>query len=137
MHTQITQTVQESKLLRQALRGNGVFSAISGLTLIIAVRPIAAFMGLAWPLALTITGLVLLPYAAVLFWATSQAEIDPKLAKTAVVLDGLWVIGSILLLLTDWLNLSVAGNWTVALLAEAVLTFAILQALGLRRARSQ
>jgi hypothetical protein len=137
MHTQITQTVQESKLLRQALRGNGVFSAISGLTLIIAVRPIAAFMGLAWPLALTITGLVLLPYAAVLFWATSQAEIDPRLAKTAVVLDGLWVIGSILLLLTDWLNLSVAGNWTVALLAEAVLTFAILQALGLRRARSQ
>ena len=137
MHTQITQTVQESKLLRQALRGNGVFSAVSGLTLIIAARPIAAFMGLAWPLALTITGLVLLPYAAVLFWATSQAEIDPRLAKAAVVLDGLWVIGTILLLLTDWLNLSVAGNWTVALLAEAVLTFAILQALGLRRARSQ
>jgi len=137
MHTQITQTVQESKLLRQALRGNGVFSAVSGLTLIIAARPIAAFMGLAWPLALTITGLVLLPYAAVLFWATSQAEIDPRLAKTAVVLDGLWVIGSVLLLLSDWLNLTVAGNWTVALLAEAVLTFAILQALGLRRARSQ
>ncbi len=137
MHTQITQTVQESKLLRQALRGNGVFSAVSGLTLIIAARPIAAFMGLAWPLALTITGAVLLPYAAVLFWATSQADIDPRLAKTAIVLDGLWVIGSILLLLTDWLNLTVAGNWTVALLAEAVLTFAILQALGLRRARSQ
>ena len=95
MHPQITQTVQESKLLRQALRGNGVFSAVSGLTLIIAARPIAAFMGLAWPLALTITGLVLLPYAAVLFWATSQAEIDPRLAKTAIVLDGLWVIGSI------------------------------------------
>jgi len=137
MQTQIAQTVQESKLLRQALRGNGVFSAVSGLTLIVAARPIAAFMGLAWPMSLTITGLILLPYAAVLFWATSRAEIDHRLAKTAVVLDGLWVIGSVLLLLTNWLNLSVAGNWTVALLAEAVLTFAILQALGLRRAHSQ
>jgi hypothetical protein len=136
MNTQIAQSVQESKLLRQALRGNGVFSAVSGLTLIVAARPLAAFMGLAWPLALSITGLVLLPYAAVLIWVTSQAEIDRRLAITAVVLDSLWVIGSALLLLTDWLNLSVAGNWTVALLAEAVLVFAILQAVGLRRART-
>jgi hypothetical protein len=135
MSTQIAQSVQESKLLRQALRGNGIFSAVSGLVLIVAARPLATFTGLAWPLALTITGLVLLPYAAVLFWATSQPEIDSRLAKTAVFLDGLWVMGSVLLLLTDWLNLSVAGNWTVALLAEAVLTFAILQAVGLRRTR--
>jgi hypothetical protein len=136
MSTQIAQSVQESKLLRQALRGNGIFSAVSGLVLIVAARPLATFMGLAWPLALTITGLVLLPYAAVLLWATSQPEIDSRLAKTAVLLDSLWVMGSVLLLLTDWLNLSVAGNWTVALLAEAVLTFAILQAAGLRRTRT-
>ena len=136
MRTQIVQSTQESKLLRQALRGNGVFSAVSGLTLVFAAKPLATFMGLAWPLALTITGLILLPYAAILFWATSQAQIDHRLAKTAIILDAGWVIGSILLLLTDWLNLSVAGNWTVALLAEAVLTFAILQAVGLRRART-
>lgn len=137
MRTQTAQSTQGSNLLRQALRGNGIFSAVSGFVLVMAARPLATFMGLDWPLALTITGLILLPYAAILFWATSKAEIDHRLAKTAVVLDILWVIGSVLLLLTDWLNLSVAGNWTIALLAEAVLIFAILQAIGLRRARAQ
>lgn len=136
MRTQIVQSTQKSKLLRQALRGNGIFSAVSGFILVLAAKPLATFMGLAWPLALTITGLILLPYAALLIWATSQPQVDHRLAKTAVVLDAGWVIGSILLLLTDWLNLSVAGNWTVALLAEAVLTFAILQAVGLHRART-
>lgn len=136
MRTQIVQSTQKSKLLRQALRGNGIFSAVSGSILVLAAKPLATFMGLAWPLALTITGLILLPYAALLIWATSQPQVDHRLAKTAVVLDAGWVIGSILLLLTDWLNLSVAGNWTVALLAEAVLTFAILQAVGLHRART-
>ena len=136
MRTQIVQPGQASKLLRQALRGNGVFSAVSGLVLVLAARPLATFMGLAWPLALTGIGLVLLPYAAFLFWVTAQAEIDQRAAKTAVILDALWVVGSILLLLTDWLNLSAAGNWTVALLAEAVLTFCILQAVGLRRSRA-
>lgn len=133
MSTQIVQAAQESKLLRQALRGNGIFSAVSGLALVAAAKPLATLMGLAWPMALTITGIALLPYAALLLWVTAQAEVDRKLARTAVILDALWVIGSVILLLSNWLNLSVAGNWTVALLAEAVLTFAILQALGLRR----
>ena len=133
MSTQIVHTVTESKLLRNALRGNGIFSAISGATLLVAAKPLATFMSLAWPLALTITGAILLPYAALLLWVAAQAEIDRGFAKTAVLLDALWVIGSVILLLTNWLNLSVAGNWTVALLAEAVLTFAILQAVGLRR----
>ena len=133
MSTQIVQTVTESKLLRYALRGNGIFSAISGATLLVAAKPLATFMGLDWPLALTITGIILLPYGALLLWVATQAEIDRGFAKTAVLLDALWVIGSIILLLTNWLNLSTAGNWTVALLAESVLTFAILQAVGLRR----
>ena len=134
MNTQIVQATPKSRLLRQAIRGNGIFSAISGFSLVLAAKPLAAFMGLDWPLALTITGLILLPYAVLLLWATSQPNIDRNLAKTAVFMDALWVMGSVILLLTNWLELSVAGNWTVALLAEVVLTFAILQAVGLRRA---
>jgi hypothetical protein len=55
------------------------------------------------------------------------------LAQTGVVLDILWVLGSIILLFGGSLPLTLAGKWTIALLAEAVATFAILQTIGLRR----
>jgi hypothetical protein len=84
-------------------------------------------------LALTIIGAVVLPFALVLLWVTAQKEIPSILAKTIIALDAAWVIISLLLLLTSWLNLSTAGNWVVAVLAEVVLTFAILQTVGLRR----
>jgi hypothetical protein len=133
MQTQIVSTHQESKLLRYALRGNGIFSLITGAAFVLDAKPLADLMGLPWSLALTIIGAVVLPFALLLLWVTAQKEIHPTLAKTIIALDAAWVIISLLLLLTNWLNLSTAGNWIVAVLAEVVLTFAILQTVGLRR----
>ncbi len=63
----------------------------------------------------------------------SKEEIDRRLAWTAVILDIIWVVASYTLLLGGWLPLTPAGNWTIALLAEAVAVFAIWQTIGLRR----
>ncbi len=51
-----------------------------------------------------------------------------------IVLDVAWVAGSALILLFDLVPLTTAGRWTIALLAEVVALFAILQTIGLRRA---
>jgi len=126
-------TNDQTSLLRQALRGNGLFSALSGLVFLFGARPLAAFMGLPWPAALMGVGLVTILYAGLLFWMTAQPSINRSFARATVVLDGIWVIASIAILLSGWPPLTIAGKWAIALLAEVVAVFAILQAAGLRR----
>lgn len=122
-----------SHFLRQALRGNALFSGISGLTSLLAANSLSRFTGIEQTAVFPTLALILLPYGLLLFWATGQPVLNRKLAQTAVALDILWVLGSIVLLLSDSLPLTLAGKWTIALLAEAVATFAILQTIGLRR----
>ncbi|HEX6385803.1 MAG TPA: hypothetical protein VF177_14130 [Anaerolineae bacterium] len=134
MKTQsLDETGDRSNLLRQSLRGNGLFSALSGLVFLFGARPLADFMGLPWPAVLVTIGLVTILYAGLLFWMTAQPAINRSFARTTIVLDASWVIASIAILLAGWPPLSVAGKWTVALLAEVVALFAILQSVGLRR----
>lgn len=121
------------RLLRTALRGNGLFSAVSGAMMVVASRPLAEFIGLAWPSALLILGIILLLYALDLFWFTSRATISLTFAWVAIVLDVAWVMGSVALLLADPLGFTVAGKWFVGLMAEAVALFAVVQWLGVRR----
>jgi hypothetical protein len=48
-------------------------------------------------------------------------------------LDVAWVAGSVIILVLDLVPFTVAGRWTIILLAEAVAVFAILQYISLRR----
>ena len=57
-------------------------------------------------------------------------------AWEVIALDVLWVLGSVLLIFTDLVPLSIGGKWTVALIADIVALFAILQYVGLRRQQS-
>jgi hypothetical protein len=132
--TAVQQTRDQFSTLRRALRGNGTFSLVSGLILIAGASPIAAFMGLEATAVFRGLGIVLAIYGLDLFWVASKEAIDRRLAWTAVILDIVWVVTSYALLLGDWLSLTTAGNWTIALLAEAVAVFAIWQYIGLRRA---
>ena len=130
---QQAQAQQQSQLLRYALRGNGLFSASSGLILVAAGPALSSFTGITPALALQIVGAVLLLYGAGLLWISTRAEIDRRVAWTAIILDVAWVAGSIMILLAGWLPLTVAGKWTVAVLADVVAVFAIVQYVGLRR----
>ncbi len=121
------------RLLRTALRGNGVFSAVSGAMMVVASRPLAEFIGLAWPSALLIMGVLTLLYALDLFWFTSRETINMTFAWLTIILDVAWVVGSVVLLLADPLGFTVAGKWFVGLMAEAVALFAVVQWLGVRR----
>ncbi len=132
-----TQTIdkekQQSTLLKKGLRGNAVFSALSGTIALIAAPALASFTGLTAPIIFYILGVVLLVYAADLWWVSSKEPIDQRFAWAAIILDVLWILGSTLILITGWLSLTVAGRWTIFFLAEIVAIFAIIQYIGLRR----
>jgi len=69
-------------------------------------------------------------YGGILIWgAGSRLHFW---ARIATALDLLWILGTLLLLFTDWLPLTTAGNWLLALAGLGVLVFAILQLRELR-----
>jgi hypothetical protein len=120
-------------VLRTALRANGGFSAGSGSTMILASGTLGELLGVEPSGILVFIGANLLVFAAALLYVAGRQPVPRPLAWTAVVLDVLWVGGSILLLLTDLAPLTAAGRWTVALLAFVVAGFAGAQWIGLRR----
>ncbi|RMH00702.1 MAG: hypothetical protein D6706_03240 [Chloroflexi bacterium] len=125
---------RQDSFLRQVLRGNGIFSEVSGLFFIVAAGPIGRFLGADTPLVYVILGIGLVGYGALLLLATRRVEVR-SVGKTAVALDLLWVIGSYALILSNIIPFTTAGKWAVGIIAEVVALFATLQIYGLWRMR--
>lgn len=126
-------TSSSAVFLRRSLLANGGFSLISGIVLIPGARPLAELFGLAAPGMLVILGVGLLIYAVTLLRNGLRERISQTEAFVAVLLDLAWVAGSAAVIFAGVLNTT--GNWTVALVADAVLLFGLLQLYGLRRIR--
>ncbi len=135
MTTQATSyfTIQRKSFLQRALLGNAAFSGLSGLLMVLAAGPISQFMGLTNPLVLTIVGIVLLLYMPFLVWLANQTPVPTRMAWIVIELDVLWVIGSLIVIFTSLVPLTTGGKWAVAITADIVTVFAILQYIGLRR----
>lgn len=133
MSTNYSISRPETNFLEYAIRGNALFSGISGLTLALLARGVSALTGIQPPLPITITGLILIGYAAWLWRLTTQDGIPASVAWLVIALDVLWVFGSVLVILAGWSPLNQTGKWLVAILADVVGLFAVLQYLGLRR----
>lgn len=115
------------RLLRRAMRANAGFSGISGLVSLLAADALAAFTGIPEVLVFRALGVILILYGADLLWITSRERVNIWFGITAVILDIAWVIGSMVLLLGNFLPLTTAGKWSVLLLAEVVSIFALVQ----------
>jgi hypothetical protein len=120
------------------LQANGLFCTISGLVCLIGAGPLAAFLGIPAPLILILTGIILIPYGLALFQlVTREDSLVRQLALVAIILDIAWVLGSIVLLLIDWVPFTTAGQWAVAIVALIVADFAGTQIYALNRVRRQ
>ena len=125
--------MHSSRFLRRSLQLDGVASGLCGVLLLAAAGPVSALMGLAGPgIARTVSALLVL-YAAALLWIGARAIVRHGAAAAAVVLNALWVAGSAVVILDG--PLTVLGNLAVAVVAVAVLLFAVLEAVGLARLR--
>ena len=126
------QTVEERQgLLKKALTGNALFSVISGAAILLANRWLVKFLGLPDQVSLALLGISLLVYAILLWLNARMAKIKITGAWVAIVMDVVWVVASYALIVV--VPFSVGGKWVVALVAELVLAFAVLQWMGVRR----
>jgi hypothetical protein len=129
--THSSPNVQPS-LLRLALRADAIFCLATGAISLAEAQPLGALLGLP-PLALSILGAVVAVSGAFLLYIAAQAQISRRIALVALVLDVIWVIDSLVLLISGWLPLTSAGMWTIGLVALAVATLGELKFFGLRR----
>jgi hypothetical protein len=120
-----------SLFLRRSLMANAVFSGFSGLVFVLAAGPIARSIGLDDPITLVVVGASLLLYGLGLAHNARRPVVNLIETRVAIALDGLWVVGSAVLVLAGLLNAT--GNWGAVILADFVLAFAICQFIGLRR----
>ena len=131
--TTISPTQDRSRLLRNALLGNSIFSLLSGLDFVLFSGPVAAFLGLSSPAVILVLGVILIAYAYVIFTQARAQALNRSFARFVIISDVLWVIGSAVLIFTGLVDLTTPGKWAIAIIADIVLLFAILQYIGLRR----
>jgi len=120
--------------LKTALLGNALFSALSGIALIIFHRQAADLFGLEQSRPFWITGLLLLPFAFSVWVEFRKMRL--KNILFIVLQDGLWVAGSLVLLVLQPFGISPAGHWIIGAVAAMVLLFGVGQSIGILQADS-
>jgi hypothetical protein len=123
-------------LLTKVLRADGAFALFSGMILVLGANSLAELIELSLAIVLVVVGFVLLGYAGMLFFVAGRG-IEQEGAKLAIILNILWVILSYTGLIFGWFPVNSAGKWAIALIAEAVLIFAIIEFIALRRATKE
>ena len=118
-------------LLRRSLVGNALFSIFSALIIFTGGGWLARLLGLHERLGLTVVGLGLVAYAVILLTNARRPKINLGDAWTAVILDTAWVGASYALIFI--VPFTFEGKWLIAIVAEVVLGFAVLQVFGIRR----
>ena len=121
--------------LFNALRGNAIFSLVSGILGILLSGWLANYIGasLAWPFALV--GAVLLGHALILWLGSGRRPVAKLLAQYAILGDIGWILGTIILILIDPWDFTTRGKMLLGVLADIVALFGLLQYVGLRKMR--
>jgi hypothetical protein len=117
--------------MRQSLRFDGIASGLTGAILLFGAGPVSALIGLSTPGIARVAGAGLVLYAAALLWNAGRPRVSRTETVAAAVLNAAWVLGSIAVI--ELGALTTLGNIAVAAVALAVLGFAILEVVGLRR----
>ncbi|MCA9919482.1 MAG: hypothetical protein KC445_16095 [Anaerolineales bacterium] len=129
-----SRSIGEAHLLRRALQSDALFSLLSSLVFIFASGPVARFLGPNVPSWLVLAiGVSFLPFVADIYWILADLGARVKYGRIITILNFMWVVGSYLALWLAWAEITVAGRWFVALQAEVIFLFAVLQTIGLRR----
>lgn len=119
-------------LLRNVLVADGVVTGATAILLAVAAGPLGDPLGLPATL-LRVAGLALIPYAALVLGLGLRGTTSRPLVRLLIAANLLWVIASVGLLLTSWVDPTGIGIAFTLLQAAAVAAFADLQYMGLRR----
>jgi hypothetical protein len=119
--------------LRRVLIADAAASAATGLLMLIAANPLEQWLALPAGL-LRAAGASLLPFAAIVAWLGVRETISRAGVWAVIALNTIWVVDSVALLFTSWVQPAVLGYVFVLAQAAAVAVLAELEYVGLRRA---
>src|SRR5262245_367521 len=124
----------DSRPLRTTFAVNALATAVSGVVFVLGAAPLAPVFGLPGPLPLAAFGVALVGFALYV-WRVRREPIDLGQARAVFVMDVAYVIASVGLIVAWPQALSMPGRIAVGLMADVVAVFALLEFVGLRRAR--
>jgi hypothetical protein len=114
--------------IRRVLYANAIFCGVSGLAFTFASKPIAVFLGIASSSGILLgLGIVLMIYADIVYIFAKKDDISKGFVLFVIIADSLWVLDSILLLVTNWVPFTVEGKWAIGIIAVIVDLFATFQ----------
>jgi len=122
-----------STLLRRALLLDAAASGALGAAMALSASPLGDWFDLPSGL-LRWAGIALVPFAALLAALGTRERVARPAVLAVVAVNLLWVAGSLLVLLSGWVEPTALGVAFVVAQALAVAVFTGLQELGLRRA---
>jgi hypothetical protein len=120
-----------SRLLKLALVVDAITTAASGLVLALLGGGLASLLGLPASL-LQVTGVILLPYAALVGYLAAREQVTAAAIWAVIVVNVLWAVDSIAVLFTGWVAPTGLGTAFVIFQALVVGALAELQYFGLR-----
>ena len=128
-------TIIPSPLLRFALRLDGWVSALAGLLTLLLRPALTPLLGAPpdWIFGL---GVFMLSYGVLIGWAAGRSQLATALVWTLVIGNGVWVVASVVLAFSHWIDPTALGQVVILAQAAAVAVFAELEYLGLRRSRA-
>jgi hypothetical protein len=127
-------SIRASSFLRRVLVVDAVFSGVSGIGMIVFAELFANLLQLPAEL-ISEAGIVLLPFAAFVGFVASRSEPARVAVWAIVAINVVWVVDSIVLLLTGWVAPNALGYAVVIAQAAGVLVLADLEYMGYRKSR--
>lgn len=122
--------------LKTALRGNALFSVLCGLDMLLFTDQIIAILGDIPAIFLQGLGIMLLLFAANVFWVSTGKPISSKFTKMIIAMDWAWVASTPIVLFFAWSLLTPIGVEITIAIAAVVGIFASLQSRGLKQSET-
>lgn len=117
--------------LRRVLLADAAASFAMGAICALGAGALTGLLGLPVPL-LRGVGLLLLPWAALVAWLAYRPAMPRRAVWAVVVLNLIWVVDSLLLLVSGFVAPTALGTLFVVAQTAAVAVLAVAQAVGLR-----
>ena len=113
--------------IRRPLLANATFSALSGLIMIAYCNSLGSLLGEIQSMDLLLLGLGLVAFASYLLFVTYRKPLEKRKVIAIIIMDLLWVIGSVLLLWLRPIALTETGQQLIILIAAIVACFTLWQ----------
>ena len=125
-------TMSRARAREYGLLGNAVFSLLTGVILVAASGSVATFLGIPDSRVLVGIGIGLLPFAGHLLLALRRKFVRVGEIYYLSAMDGVWVLGSVVIWLFGLVPFTAAGMVVFGLVALTVGDFMVMQVVGVR-----